>query len=152
MVWTKEKLCALPAKDLRSLYDNACKSEKPEAQALITLIEEIGVPALSTSMKLDSPVGKKMSNVIFSQEGRSAALKAAVDGRPPMEGIDPLLQKALGKDYNPANEATVQAGYLVANLMRQCSWETNGRRAPLPPGCVAKTAALFVHIPSKKQC
>ncbi|QLP97133.1 MAG: hypothetical protein HZY79_06655 [Rhodoblastus sp.] len=67
-----------------------------------------------------------------------------------MAAIDPLLQREIGAPYRTTYEITTGAGTMVAELMRSMHWETNGRRQTLPQGCVAKTAAIFVHVPPKK--
>jgi len=150
MIWTEEKLSKLTAKELRNLYDNALAREGEEAALTVALIESLGAPEKQTSLSLDSPLGREMQKVIFSPAGKEAALDAAAAGNAPMAAIDPMLQEALGEKYKGAYEGTVNAGYLVANLMRQHSWETNGKRQKLPENCVAKTAAIFVYIPTKQ--
>ncbi|PVE25652.1 hypothetical protein DC522_04875 [Microvirga sp. KLBC 81] len=85
-----------------------------------------------------------MEQVIFSPEGKRAALAAVKQGLPPLAFIDSLLKEALGSDYGKHNEDTAQAGYLVTNLMRQMGYKPVGS-APLPPGCIAKTGRLFTH-------
>ena len=150
MTWDEEKLGKLSAKDLRSLYDNALAKSGAEAERVVALIESLGTPAKGTSLSLDSPLGKKLQKLIFSPAFKEAAVSAARAGKAPMAAVDPLLQEALGDEYKSAYEGTMNAGYLVANLMRQNQWDTNGKRQKLPENCVAKSAALFVYIPSKK--
>ncbi len=64
-------------------------------------------------------------------------------------GIQPKIRDAwqagrLGEDYGKDNEATIQAGFLVTDLMRQLGYELSGKNKKLPSGCVAKTGQLFV--------
>lgn len=150
MQWTEDKLRALPSEKLRTVYEHAKAGSHTLAGATLALIEKIGIPPEKSTITFDSPLGKKLQSVIFSPAAKKAAIAAAVSGQPPMAVIDPMLQAEMGSDYRSDNDATVQAGYLVANMMRQNFWETNGKSAPLPGECVAKTAALFVHIPIKK--
>jgi hypothetical protein len=150
--WSQDELRQLPAKDLAALYARCQElSGAPEADEASTLIETIGIPCSREGTKLDSLFGRKMQAGVFSPESKVAALDAASRGLAPMTVIDPMLQSALGDEYKNAYEGTVAAGYLVANLMRQNQWDVDRkRRAELPDHCVAKTAALYVHIPSKK--
>lgn len=151
MMWTETALRALPADKLRALYDNASRRAGDlAADDVVTAIEALGVPPARGGLKLDSPMGRKMAQVIATPDSVEAAIQASREGSPPMAAIDPILQRALGPAYATTYEATIQAGYLTAKMMRAHAFETNGRRAALPAGCVAKTAALFVHIPTRK--
>lgn len=148
--WTEAELRAASQAERRRLYDNAVAREgAPEAHALLTLLEVVGV-IHGESFKSDSALGRRVRAVIFSDEGRAAALAAAQAGEAPMSRIDPLLQRDIGEPYRTTYEITTGAGTMVAELMRSMHWETNGARQTLPPGRVAKTAAIFVHIPPKK--
>ena len=134
----------------QALWQNAKRRiESPEARAIIELIEASGLDyRANESVRLDDAIGRAMQNVIFSPEGRAAALKAAEQGLPALAGVDPLLQAALGANYGKHNEATVQAGYLVANLMRQAGYD-DGPSKPLPSGCVAVSGMLFAKRPER---
>ena len=57
-----------------------------------------------------------------------------------MAGIDPLLQKAMGNRYGREAQGTMNAGSIVAELMRYLGYQKE-REAELPPGCVAEDAA-----------
>lgn len=145
--WTEDELRGKSPAERRRLYDNALAREgAPEAHALLTLLEVVGV-IHGDSFKGESPLGRRVRAVIFSDEGRDAALAAARAGEAPMARIDLLLQRDIGEPYRTTYEITTGAGTMVAELMRAMHWETNGKRQTLPQGCVAKTAALFVHVP-----
>lgn len=147
--WSEDELRALSPAERRRLYDNAIKHEgRPEAEAVLTLLEVVGV-VHGESFKQDSPLGRRVRAVIMSDEGRAAALAAAQAGDAPMSAIDVLLQRDIGAPYRTTYEITTGAGTIVAELMRSMHWETNGKRQTLPPDRVAKTAALFVHVPPK---
>ena len=149
-IWTEAELRDKTPAQRRRLYDNAIAREQaPEAHLLLTLLEIVGV-TLGDGFKSDSPIGRRVRKVIFSDEGRAAALAAAQAGDAPMSGIDLLLQRDIGEPYRTVYEITTGAGTMVAELMRSMHWDTNGKRQTLPPGCVAKTAALYVHVPPKK--
>lgn len=126
-----------------NLWNNAKRHGTPEALAVVELIETSGFDyRADASVRLDDAIGKQMERIIHSAEGREAALQATQDGLPALAGIDPLLRAALGANYGKHNEATVQAGYLVANLMRQLGYD-DGPSKSLPPGSVATSGKVF---------
>ena len=139
------KLRAMSVHDRHRLWVNARGIDSAEARAVVELIENIGLPySEEGSLKLDSPLGRKMEEIIFSAKGRAAGLEATKRGLPAMAGIDPLLAAALGVDYGPHNDATIQAGYLVAIMMRMQGCKNSGKKGKLPASCIAKTAEIFV--------
>jgi hypothetical protein len=126
-----------------NLWINAQTLNTDEARRVQELIENLDLPYLiEEGVRLDDPICRKMSKIIFSPEGREAAITATNEGFPALKGIDPLLSAALGPDYRKENDATLQAGYLVTNMMRIEGFEKSGQR-PLPNGSVAKTGAVF---------
>ena len=149
MTWTEAKLRALPKEQLLSLYDNACKRGDDESMEVIAKIEAIGVPPRKSKLSADSPIAKAIYKMVNSEEATNAALKAVAEGLPALAPVDPMLQAALGDDYNPDNGSTLEAGFMLAQVMKKHGWEPK-RTRKLPPGCVAKTAAIFVHIPHGK--
>ncbi len=127
-----------------NLWANAKRLGTPSTLAVAELIETSGLDyRANTSVRLDDAIGKQMERIIFSVEGREAAVGATRDGLPALAGVDPLLSAALGADYGKHNEATIQAGYLVAKLMQQLGY-SDGPSKPLPSGCVATTGKMFV--------
>jgi hypothetical protein len=142
---TLSEIQVMPVAQRRQLYENAKRlaATRTEAQELVELIENSGLDYESRqSVHLDDRIGKSMQRIIFSSEGKAAVVKAAKSGLTSLAGVDPLLRQELGSDYCSENEATVQAGYLVANLMRQLGYVESGS-ARLPSGCVAKSGMLF---------
>jgi hypothetical protein len=55
-----------------------------------------------------------------------------------------MLVEKLGVDYGKHNDGTLNAGYLVAEMMRSQGYRTSGRKGKLPATCVAKTAEIYV--------
>ncbi len=149
-MWTEEKLRALPAEQLRQVYDNACTRDTHDAVDITALIDWIGVPLKKRAMALDSKLGKKMQALIFSDAARAAAINAATHGLPPLGAIDPLLQKSMGEDYGPHNDSLLQAGNIVAMLMAQNAWSKTGRLGAMPEGCHLRVGALFQQASDKK--
>lgn len=141
----KIQLAAYSVHDLRRVYSNvAQKADKSsEAMVLKEFIESSGRDyGNSEKIRLEDPIGRKMQRIIFSAVGKKAAIEAQEKGLPPLAGVDSLLQTELGNDYRRDNDGTVQAGYLVTNLMRQLKFEDAGE-APMPANCVARTGKLF---------
>lgn len=98
----------------------------------------------------DEPLYIEMKKIIWSAEGQQAALDATKAGRPALCGVDPLLQKYLGKQYRyigPANaglQLTLAAGSQVALVMGELGYTKAGNgRCPKEWGCVAKTGATW---------
>ncbi len=143
-VWKREELEAMPVHKRADLYKNACRlGHTPEGAALKEQLEESGLPFSDDAcLTMDDPITMKMREIIHSTAGREAAVAAAKQGRPAIEGIDPLLQAALGIDYGPHNMGTHTAGGLVGELMSSLGYKKAGQK-PLPPHCVARTAAVF---------
>jgi hypothetical protein len=111
------------------------------------LIETLGLPYSDPgSLKFDDPIFLKMHEIIFSERGKAAAIEATQAGLPALAGIDPLLSEALGVDYGSHNDGTINAGYLVAQMMRAQGYKLTGRKGKLPPACTAKTAEIYVPI------
>ena len=143
--WTHEKLAALSVHDRAKLYSNACRlGHTAESAALKQRIEDAGLPySENAALRGDDPITRKMTDIIYSPEGRAAALKSQSEGLPAMAGIDPLLQIALGSDYGPHNRGTIKAGEIMGALMRSLGFR-KGPEKELPSHCVAKTAATWL--------
>ena len=146
MTWDYLRLKRLKPSERHALWSNAKKrdNDNEQAKAIVHLIETSGLEyRAGGSMRLDNAIGKAMHRVIFSEVGKKAAFEATESGLPALAGVDPLLATALGKDYGKHNEATIQAGYLVTNMMEQSGYKQAGS-GPLPLGCVAKTGLVFI--------
>lgn len=142
--WTLDDLKALSVHQRADLYKNACRlGHTPEGAALKVMVEKAGLPFSEHGiLASDDPITIKMHDVVFSKEGREAAVAATKIGLPAMAGVDPMLQAALGVDYGPHNWGTIIAGSMVGELMQSLGYK-NIKQRPLPPNCVAKTAAMW---------
>ncbi len=148
MKWDLVKLQAKSADERHDLWLNAKRlaDSNEDAKELVTLIENSGLDYKAgkrQSISIYGKIGKRMREIIFSPAGEQAALQAHADQLPPLAGVDPLLKEALGFEYGRDNEATVQAGFLVTDLMRQLGYELSGKSKKLPETCVAKTGQIF---------
>jgi hypothetical protein len=142
--WTLDDLKLLSVRDRADLYKNACRlGHTPQGASLKRLCEEAGLPFSEDGcLTQDDPIYIKMHEIIYSKDGRDAAVAATKVGLPAMAGIDALLQVALGVDYGPHNMGTATAGGIVGELMHSLGYRKVGQR-PLPANCVAKTAAMW---------
>jgi hypothetical protein len=89
-------------------------------------------------MTMDSPEYGAMKEIVHSPAGQTAALVATNAGRPALNGVDPLLQAALGKNYSQENVGPLNAGYEVTAVMRELGYTEAGRGA-CDTGCVARS-------------
>jgi len=143
-MWTKAKIAALPAAKRAVLYANARAQGTAIGDALAELIADTGLPFSEGGGLAESdPLYIRMHQIIFSAEGRNAAISAVEKGLPPLVGVDPMLNAALQADYGNHNMGPANAGFIVAALMRHLGYRETGTSAPLPPGCVAKTGMLW---------
>jgi hypothetical protein len=143
--YTDEQLSSFSVHQRHEIYKKARALGTPEALALCDRIERSGLPfSDSASLRSNDPIVQKMAEVIFSPEAVAAALEATNKGLPALAGIDPLLSEVLGVDYGSHNDGTMNAGFIVAEMMRTRGFKNSGRKGKLPPTCVAKTAEIFV--------
>lgn len=142
--WTAERIIALPPRDRARLYENAQKAGTPEAQALMQMIQDLDLPLDDgTCASMDDPIVVEMQRIVFSDEARAAAIKAAEEGIAPMAVIDPMIASELGEQYGKHNMTTHTAGGFVADLMREMGYHDSGRRVTLPDECVARSAQIW---------
>lgn len=139
--WTVEDLAKRTSLERYQLWLNANRLGKID---VVSMIETSGLSYMDPSgLKLDSPLGRAISRIINSAEGKAAAIEATLQGMPALAGVDPLLKSQLGTEYIQSYEATIQAGYLVAKMMKKAGYEQSGRQARLPDGCVAQTGLIY---------
>ena len=142
MQWTLDKLRALSLKQREVLFDNARAQGGPDAEQVIGLLVEHDLLVREGGgLARDHPVIQQMEEIIRSPEGRRAAREAADSGLPSMAGVDPLLAAGLGSSYGE-HDTTSWAGTLTAEVMAEAGY-VQTRKAAMPQGCVAKTAAFF---------
>jgi hypothetical protein len=140
--WTLDRLRGLSLKEREILFDNARTRGGPEAEAIIQLLVENDLLVREAGgLTRDHPIIQEMEEIIRSPEGRAAASGAADAGLPAMAGVDPMLAAALGSSYGE-HDTTSWAGTLTAEIMADAGY-VQTRKAALPQGCVAKTAAFF---------
>lgn len=148
MTYTDEQLRNLTVDKLRTLYENAKNKGGDAGAAIVARIDELGLPLSTGGMPFDHPEYREMAEVVWSKLGRAAAVTATEKGLPAMAGVDPLLQQKMGARYNADQQKTMTAGSLVGEIMRHLGYAKDKESAPMPQGCIAKTAATWkpVHV------
>jgi hypothetical protein len=139
------KLRGMNLHSRHQLWINARNIDSEEAREVVRMIENLGLPYSDPkSLKFDDPIFQRMEQIVFSAEGKAAGIEATEAGLPALAGIDPLLSTTLGVDYGSHNNGTMNAGYLVAQMMQMQGYKLSGRKGKLPATCVAKTAEIYV--------
>lgn len=143
--YTVDKLKAMTVAQRWQLYQNARKAVHnggAQAAAGKTVLEQIEASGLQYytggGLSEDDPVFLKIREVVYSEAGKEAALAAVRAGSPAVCGVDRLLRNELGEEYGKHDLGTSNAGYLVAQLMREIGYEEAGS-GRCPPECVART-------------
>lgn len=126
-----------------TLYQNAHRLRESGGQAIIDLINASGLPLRSGGLRESDPFYLEMEEVIWSPAGRAAAVMAAERGQPALVGVEPMLQARFGDRYSGHDLGTVNAGYIVGQLMRRLGYKDFGQ-AKCPDWCVARTAMRWV--------
>ncbi|HEX5508861.1 MAG TPA: hypothetical protein VFX37_10195 [Pseudolabrys sp.] len=121
------------------LYQNAKKRRADGGEEIINLIDSSGLSLSSGGMRSTDPEYIEMEEIVWSAEGRLAAIDATEKGLPALAGMEHMIVDALGDRYHPHDGGTVSAGYIVAGLMRHLDYVENGE-GKMPPGSIAKTA------------
>lgn len=125
------------------LYENARRSKDRGGQAVMDLIDASGLPLSAGGMTAQDPVYIEMQDIVWSDQGREACRGATRDGLPALAGVEPLIRERLGPRYHPHDQGTMNAGYIVGELMRHLGYDL-ARQGKMPDGSVAKTAAIWV--------
>jgi hypothetical protein len=134
---THEHIRAMTPQKRAILYQNAKTRLAEGGQEIIDFIDSEGLSLSDGEMLSTDPDYAKIEEIVWSKEGRAAAVNAVEQGLPALAGIDPLVAAALGERYHPHNGGTINAGYITAALMRHLGYVENGS-GPFPNG-VAQT-------------
>jgi hypothetical protein len=137
--YTLDDLKKMTAEQRAILFQNAVKHRESGGQEIIDLIDSSSLPLSEGGMRMSDPAYLKMQDITWSSEGRKAGVKATEEGLPALAGIEPLIVAALGDRYHPHDGGTVNAGYIVAELMRHIGY-VEDKEGKMPNGSVAKTA------------
>ena len=140
---TLEQITRWSPEERLRVRGRAAAMRTPMGDETVALIDGSGLPMRTGGgMSSDHPIYREMEEVIWSAEGKAAAFEAVKAGLPAMAKVDRILQQRMGNRYSADQQGTLNAGYIVAEVMRLHGYEPEGSAA-LPQGCVAKTAALY---------
>jgi hypothetical protein len=137
--YTLDDLRLMTPEQRAVLYQNAQKHRANGGEEIIKLIDSSGLPLSSGGMRTTDSEYIKMEEIVWSATGRQAAIEVSEKGLPALAGVEPMIVQALGPRYHPHDGGTVNAGYIVAGLMRHMDYVENGE-GKMPAGSVAKTA------------
>jgi hypothetical protein len=91
---------------------------------------------------MDRALYKFMEQLVNSADGIKRAVRATNDGQPALAGVDELLRRELGSEYERANNGTWWAGFTVAQVMREMGYVEAGT-GKCPPDCVASQGIVW---------
>ena len=137
--FTDEKLRAYTPTERANLRANALRSKMPGAAALVVQIDALGLPLSTGGLAKDDPIYIEMEQIIWSVEAKAAAIQATSQGMPALAGVDPILQRIMGARYTAKHQGTVNAGYIVGDVMLNAGYVQAGK-GKMPAGSIAKTA------------
>jgi len=138
-VYTIDDLRKMTPEQRAILYQRAVTLRDKGGQAIIDLINESGLSLRSGGMRMTDPEYLEMERITWSKEGKAAAIEATDSGLPALAGVERFFVRALGVRYRPQDDGTVNAGFIVAGLMRHLGYVEAGQ-GKMPEGSVAKTA------------
>lgn len=127
------------------LYQNAQRAKDNGGEAVMAAIDASGLPLSSGSLTSDNPVFLRMVDIVWSLEAQAAAIAATEKGLPALCGVDPLLRAQLGDQYTPHDDGTMNAGWVVAQVMRHRGYKEAGN-GKCPDGCIAKSGIVWVPL------
>jgi hypothetical protein len=134
---THDQIRAMSSQQRAILYQNARARLADGGQQIVDFIDREALPLSDGEMLSSDPDYAEMERIIWSTEGRAAALSAVENGLPALAGVDPLISSALGDRYHPHNGGTINAGFITAALMRHLGYVEAGSGAFL--NAVAKS-------------
>jgi hypothetical protein len=91
---------------------------------------------------MDQALYRVMQQLVNSADGIKRAVRATNDGQPALAGVDGLLRRELGSEYERANKGTWWAGFTVAQVMREMGY-VEARTGKCPPECVARQGTVW---------
>ncbi len=90
----------------------------------------------------DQALYKTMQKLVNSPDGIKRAVRATNDGQPALAGVDELLRRELGSEYEQANNGGWWASFTVAQMMREMGFVEAGT-SRCPEGCVASQGIVW---------
>jgi hypothetical protein len=141
--WTLPRLREKSQTERHEVWKRARALHSAEGNHLARAIERLGLPyAEPEALDGEHPLLDRLREIVFSPEGRSAAIEATLDGLPAMAGVDGLLHEKMGEHYRLIPAAVPTAQELVAELMLGMGWERSGKKT-LPQRCIAREGVFW---------
>jgi hypothetical protein len=137
--YTLDELKQMTPEQRANLYENARKHRDSGGQEIMKQLDDSGLSLSSGGMRMSDPAYIEMEEITWSTQGRKGIIEAVGKGLPALAGVEPLFVAALGDRYQPHDGGTVNAGYIVAGVMRHMGYTQDGE-GKMPNGSVAKTA------------
>jgi hypothetical protein len=137
--YTLDELKRMTPEQRATLYENARRRREKGGQEIMDALDASGLSLSSGGMLMSDPAYLEMEAIAWSENGRKSAVEATEKGLPALAGVEPLIIASLGNRYQPHDGGTVNAGYIVAAVMRHMGFVDDGQ-GPMPDGSVAKTA------------
>lgn len=109
---THDQIRAMTSQQRATLYQNAKSRLAEGGQQIIDFIDSEGLLLSDGEMLSSDPDYALMEDIIWSKEGRTAAVKAVEEGLPALAGVDPMIAAELGDRYHPHNGGTINAGVI----------------------------------------
>ena len=141
--WTLPRLREKSQNERYAVWKRARGLQSAEGNHLARAIERLGLPyAEPEPLMPGDPLYDQMRDVVFSDEGKSQARMATLDGLPAIAGLDPLLHDELGEDYRRVEACVITAQILTAALMAELGYVEAGKKA-LPARYVAREGVFW---------
>lgn len=144
--WTRPRLREKSQTERHEVWKRARALHSAEGNHLARAIELLGLPYREPeALAADTEDYRKMREVIFSKEGRSAAKEATLDGLPAIAGLEDLLHDAFGEDFRRNAAYVITAQALVGELMAELGYAAAGRKA-LPGRYIARDGVFWKRV------
>lgn len=140
--WTRSKLAARTPEERYDIWKRAKSLHSADGNQLAREIEQIGLPDETPPLPEEDILSRVISDIIRSDEGRSALKEATLDGLPAIAGADTLIHEALGAQYRRNDKAVATAQKVVAEVMVEMGYEVVGAKE-LPARYVAREGAFW---------
>ena len=141
--WTRSKLASRTPEERYAIWKRARLLRTADGNQLAREIERLGLPYAEPGQLPDAdPMRSQIHELITSPEGRSACIKATLDGLPAIAGVDPVLHDVLGGMYRRSDEAIATAQAIVAELMTSNGYVEAGKK-DLPSRYVARNGVFW---------
>lgn len=143
MTYSDEKLAAMNGVEIRNLYANCQRHDTDDARIILDQIEKLDLLSRPVeALRSSDPIFLKIEEIVNRSDSRAKIIAAVEQGVPGLAGVEPDIVAELGDSYSGHDWGTVNAGWIVGQLMYSMGYK-KGKSAKMPPGSVAKSAATW---------